>query len=332
MAHEITQSDGLVLTGKPAWHGLGVVVESAPTAREALGLAGLDWMVEQWPLSATDGQRRQIVETHVLNVRADTQAQLGLVGEGYTPVQNFELAEFADALGEDGAVKIESAGSIRGGQRVWFLVRGESVHVTPYDRVEPYIMLANGHDGSLALTVQPTTVRVVCSNTLHMALGSASTRTIRLKHIGDMSAKIDAARQALWLFTRQREEFTKAASALNAREMAREDLQRFWVDVYSECVKPIPASPTTSAEREMVAESRRVLSQWASNFDADRRKVHGAASAWTALNAATQWMDHQRTVRGNDDAARRDARMYANVWGLSADMKGTALRKALALV
>lgn len=162
MAHEITATDNVVLAKRSAWHGLGTVVEEAPTVAGAIQLAGLDWEVEAWPLSATDGDRKVAVGTHVLNVRSDTKAPLGVVGEGYVPLQNTELGGFAEQLMGVG-VRIESAGSLRGGKRVWMLCRTEEVVEfgrNGDDRVVPYILLANGHDGALAFTVQPTTVRV----------------------------------------------------------------------------------------------------------------------------------------------------------------------------
>lgn len=194
MAHEITSSDGLVLARKMAWHGLGIIVQDSPSAVESLKLAKLDWSVEQWPMSATNGQVRRVIDSHVLNVRSDNHEELGVVGSGYQPVQNADLAAFVDALGLDGSIKIESAGSIRGGKRLWFLAQGESVWASESDETKTYLLICNGHDGSLAVTAQPTTVRVVCSNTLHMALSDRS-KAVRFRHEGNVSDKLEAARR-----------------------------------------------------------------------------------------------------------------------------------------
>ena len=129
MAHEIEQHDGVVLHREKAWHGLGTIVENAPTPTEALQIARLDWSVEQWPLAAQrpDGGYLPI-KTSVANVRSDVGHVLGIVGDGYQPIQNRDLAEFCTALAEqDDVVKIESAGSIRNGAKVWFLLKGEIV-------------------------------------------------------------------------------------------------------------------------------------------------------------------------------------------------------------
>lgn len=171
MAHEITKTDNVVLVGKPAWHGLGIVVESSPTPEEALRIAGLDWSVASWPLLASNGGQQIAVPKTVANVRQDTKAILGIVSTGYKPVQNAELADFCELLAsEDDTVKVESAGSIRGGERVWFLLRGESFSVRGEDELKPYILVSNGHDGKTAVRCTPTSVRVVCSNTLHLVI------------------------------------------------------------------------------------------------------------------------------------------------------------------
>ena len=332
MAHEITTTDSLVLTRKPAWHGLGVVVEQAPTPLEALELAGLGWPVEQWPLQAIGPDGVHPVGTHVLNVRGDNRHALGVVGVGYQPVQNVELAAFVDALGQDGVVKIESAGSLRGGKRVWFLARGESVFPSDRDEVKPYLLVANGHDGTMSVVCQPTTIRVVCRNTLHASLkeGERSSLTVRFRHEGQIADKLDDARRALGLFQQARAEFENQARTLSAKDMSRDDLQRYWLDVYTATLEPIPSHPVTTAEQRQAKQARERLAQWASNFDRDRARLGGSASAWTALNAVSEWFDHQRPVRAPSESVRADQRLLGNWWGEAAIAKAKAMQMALA--
>lgn len=332
MAHDIMQHDGLVLTGKRAWHGLGTIVENAPTAREALGIARLDWTIQRMPVSAMGMDcSLDVADDYRALRRSDTNELFAIVGEGYKPVQNAQLADFADAMGSDGSVKIESAGSIRNGRRVWFLARGESVWANDRDETKTYLLLAAGHDGTMSVVVQPTSVRVVCRNTLHIAMAGKK-KGIRFSHEGDIRTKLAEAKNAIGVLSASTANFRKQVSALVARDMSREDLQRFWVDVYSDIEAPIPTNPTTADEREQVRDARATLSQWASNFDKDRQSVGGGANAWSALNAVTEWFDHQRTVRAKDEAARVDARIYNKLWGVGSENKGKALDKALALV
>lgn len=331
MAHEITQTDGLVLAKKRAWHGLGVVVEHAPTPAEALGLAGLGWRVEQWPLQANGPSGPCEVKTHVLNARSDNGDALGVVGVGYQPVQNAELADFVQALGETGAVRTESAGSIKGGKRVWFLARGESIWVTDRDQVQPFLLVANGHDGTMAVVCQPTTIRVVCRNTLHASLkeGERSGLTVRFRHEGVIADKLDDARRALGIFQSARTRFEQQAKYLNGKDMSREELQRFWLEVYSTTLEPIPSNPTTSAEHRQVKLAYDRLHVWGNNFDRDRERSGNGPTAWSALQSVTEWFDHQRTVRGADDQGRSDQRLQGNWWGDAAVAKAKAMELAL---
>jgi hypothetical protein len=147
----------------------------------------------------------------VANYRADVDHCLGIVGEGYVPIQNTELADFCEALAEEGdVVRCETAGSIRNGERVWFLLKGESFSVRKKDEVRPYICVSNGHDGWTALRCTPTTVRVVCSNTLHMVIpGKENEAGLRVKeatfaasHTKLIKNRIEEAKLALQLYGR----------------------------------------------------------------------------------------------------------------------------------
>lgn len=331
MAHEITKTDGLVLAGKGAWHGLGTVVEHAPTPTEALKLAGLDWSVEQVGLWREDDGAK--TELGKLNVRSDTREELGLVGPSYQPVQNADLAAFAQALAQQGDVtRVESAGSIRGGKRVWFLLRGASFSVRPNDDMHTYILLANGHDGTLSVWVQPTSIRVVCSNTLHYAFGRGASTAIRFRHEGDIATKLDDAKRALGLYQKSTDGFVEATRAMSGREMTREQLQAFYTAVYAKMFSPIPTNPTTKAEQKAHDKAVEAVSLMAQNFDADRAKTGAGPTLWTAFNAATEFLQHQTRSTGKDDAARHENRVFSDTWGMIATRKAKAFDHALQLV
>ena len=333
MAHEITKHDGLVLTQRRAWHNLGIIVDKAPTPSEARRLAGLDWTATKRPLyRQTDTLELVEVESHRAIVRSDTGATLGVVGKDYQPVQNDELFDFAAALAQEGETcSVESAGSIREGRRVWCLIRGASFDAwNDADPMHTYLLVANGHDGTLAVWCQPTSVRVVCSNTLHYAMNRA--RAIRFKHQGNISEKIDDARRALGLWRKGTDEYREQVETLAARTMTREDLQRFFLDVYSETERKIPANPTNKLERRHKDEALAAIRHMGRNFDLDREKTGAPANAWSAFNAATEWMQHQRKTRGANDAARRENAMIADMFGTVNTKKQQAFTAALALV
>lgn len=108
--------------------------------------------------------------------------------------------------------------------------------------------------------------------------------------------------------------------------MSREDLQRFWLEVYVATVDEIPQHPTTTGEIRRAEQAKRVLSTWANNFDRDRSKMGGSASAWTALNAVTEWFDHQRPTRATSESARQDNRTFSKLWGTAAEAKQISLQ------
>lgn len=342
MAHEIEQHDGIVLHQQRAWHGLGVVVADAPTPTEALRIAGLDWQVEQWAVSATDGQRRLALEDYRLNVRTDVVKPLGMVGPSYRPIQNAELADFCQLLAEQGdAVKVESAGSIRNGQKVWFLLKGESFTVRKTDDVSPYILVSNGHDGITALRCTPTTVRVVCSNTLHMVIpgfdmadrgriGKVPQQAAYVtSHVGDVRAKVEAAKAALGLYGRALDKQREVIDHLAARELNHEGVARFLTECYARHFGAIPANPEDDKQWR---ERQKALDSIGSMLKRFEREIGiGGATAWNALNAYTGWLQHDRPLRVKDAEKIREARLQGSLFGTDGDRAVEALGVALAL-
>ena len=353
MSHEIESTDGLVLTSAPAWHGLGTIVENAPTPADALKIAGLDWRVEHWPLYATNGgtnlglaTERVVIENTVANIRSDTKRVLGLVGDNYTPIQNDELAEFCQLLAENGDdVRVETAGSIRGGAKVWFLLRGESFSVrgrrNSDDVVSPYILASNGHDGGTALRLTPTSVRVVCSNTLHMVIpgfeaeagASFGRRNIAAgfvaNHTGDVRHKVEQAKQALELYGRTVERNREFINGLAARDWNSEQVGRFLVQCYASAVEQIPTNPKTEAEERAASKARDAVAGMLARFERESKLV--GASAWVAVNAFSGYMQHDRPIRFRDPARVREQRVQAALFGEVATASTHAFALALTI-
>ena len=151
------------------WHGLGRIVMEAPASREALELAGLDWQVESRNIYSGNGA---VISGYRANVRSTDDAVLGVVSDRYRIVQNEEAFQFTDDLLGEG-VTYETAGSLQGGKKVWMLAKLPEKYIIAGDEVTPYLVFFNSHDGSSGVKVAMTPVRVVCQNTLNLALGSA---------------------------------------------------------------------------------------------------------------------------------------------------------------
>lgn len=185
------------------WHNLGIIVEEAPTSADAIRLAGLDWRVEQKPLFLEDGTK---IEGNFANVRSSDNKPLGIVGNKYKIVQNSDAFEFTDALLGEG-VRYETAGSLKDGKVIWLLAKmPETVEILG-DKVEPYMVFTNTHDGSGAVRVCMTPIRVVCNNTLNIALNRAK-RVWSARHTGSITNKLDDARETLQ-FAKQYMDATK---------------------------------------------------------------------------------------------------------------------------
>lgn len=174
------------------WHQLGRSVESAPTSEDAIRYAGLDWNVIQEPIYLNNGTK---ILGSYCNIRSTDHKPLGIVGERYKIVQNSEAFEFTDALLGEG-VRYETAGSLKDGRTVWLLAKmPESIEILG-DEVEPYLVFTNTHDGSGAVRVTMTPVRVVCNNTLNLALRTAK-RVWSARHTGSIQNKLDEAMETL---------------------------------------------------------------------------------------------------------------------------------------
>ena len=171
--------ESMFYTRKAPWHGLGVRVEEVLGSKEALIQAGLDWKVEQTDVYAASGER---IPGYKANIRDIDRSVLGIVGDRYKIVQNEEAFAFTDGLLGEG-VKYETAGSLAGGKIVWMLAKLPEKYIISGDAIEPYLVFCNSHDGSGAIRVAMTPVRVVCQNTLNLALKGAS-RVWSARHTG----------------------------------------------------------------------------------------------------------------------------------------------------
>ena len=184
------------------WHGLGTPVQSALTSAEALKVAGLDWKVEARPVFTDNGIK---IPGYVANTRDSDNSVLGIVSDKYKIVQNVDAFAFTDSLiGDD--CRYETAGSLRNGKSTFMLARLPQKKILG-DDFDNYICFTNTHDGTGAVKVCSTNVRVVCNNTLNLALNTAK-RSWTCKHMGRIEDKLQEAQRALQLA----EEYTEQLS------------------------------------------------------------------------------------------------------------------------
>lgn len=176
------------------WHGLGTRVSEAPDSQRALIVAGLNWNVVQEPVYTGENER---IEGYKVNVRDTDRKVLGVVSDRYKIVQNREAFAFTDELLGEG-VRYETAGSLQNGRKVWMLARMPHEYIISGERISPYMVFFNSHDGSGAIKVALTPIRVVCQNTLNLALSTAK-RSWSMIHTGNIQGKMQEARDTLFL-------------------------------------------------------------------------------------------------------------------------------------
>ena len=315
MAHEITNTDQMMYTGETPWHGMGVSMPSHCTPREAMQAAGLDWTVEAAPLywqRPDQIEAAEPVEDRVQLYRSDTADPLGIVSTDYVPFQNSEIVDFiGEVLGDDFAA-VETAGSLRGGRRVWFLLDQGRHDIAGVDPVAKYSLFASGHDGTLSFRVLSTPIRVVCANTFRAAGADGHKEGLSIPHRGDMAAAIDAARHALAGTLHMHEEFIQAGERLAARQISSEWVRQFFWNAYvrriashdsakllqaryvtHDALAPADEAKADRAENRM----RRTIDQWMQNYedhDGGEASSRVYGTAWHALNSVTRWVNHQR--------------------------------------
>lgn len=227
------------------WHGLGKIVAEAPTSEDAIHLAGLDWDVVQQKIYLEDGTE---IKDAYANVRSTDNKPLGIVGNRYQIVQNVEAFSFTDSLLGEG-VKYETAGSLKDGKTIWLLAKLPDKYEILGDKIDPYIVFTNTHDGTGSVKVAMTPVRVVCNNTLNMALHSA-TRTWTTRHTGDINKKLTDAQNTLQLAQNYMNETKVLFEKLNTVKMNDILLHRVINNL-------VPIVPEMSARQEENAKSIR---------------------------------------------------------------------------
>ena len=261
------------------WHGLGTIIQEAPDSEAALKLAGLDWTVKQVPV-LYEGQETG----HQFNVRESDNRVLGVVGGRYKPVQNAEAFAFTDEL-VGGDVRYETAGSLADGKRVWMLAKMPDTRVLD-DVVEPYLCLTNGHDGFSSLKVCMTPVRVVCQNTLNMALRGAK-RTWAVRHSGNINAKMEEAQQTLGLAQDYMKKFEEEAEELYSIKVSPAQFKKL-----SNTLFPITDEMSRRKEEAQYLLQCQLKEAW--DMD-DLGNIKG--TGWGFMNAVSDMSTHRPPAR-----------------------------------
>ena len=270
-------------TREKPWHGLGTVVREAPTSENALRLAGLDWNVVQ---EAIYTPFREKIEGFKANVRDTDRKVLGVVSDRYKVVQNVEAFSFTDELLGHG-VRYETAGSLSGGRRVWLLARLPREYIIAGERISPYLVFSNTHDGSGSVKVAVTPVRVVCNNTLNLALETAQ-RSFSMVHTGNISDKITEARDTLFKAESYMDRLGAEFEQLHQQKVTDAEVQK-----YIELLIPLESNATRTQEKNVNRLREDLAMRY---YDApDLQKV--GKNAYRFINAVSDFATHAEPLR-----------------------------------
>jgi phage/plasmid-like protein (TIGR03299 family) len=296
MAHEVEK---MMFTGDVPWHKLGHRFEQAPSLEEALVAAGLDWTVSTEPVFSGAGEK---VEAQ-LTRRSSDNSILGVVGPNYVPLQNSEAFEFFRPFLDQKEAAIETAGSLRMGKRVWILakINRDPMTVKGNDIVDKYVLLSNSHDGTLAVRVGFTPVRVVCSNTLAGAHNNKASKLIRVKHTKNVVQNLENIREIMDLANSEFEATAEQYRLLANKSINQKDLEKYVKLVFNTQSRIVEAEGNLDS-----INNKRILDEVQPLFEVgrgnDMPEIKG--TFWAAYNAVSEYLQYNR---GEDVGGRLDS-------------------------
>lgn len=270
-------------TRETPWHGLGTKVAEAPCSKEALRLSGLNWNVIQEPIYT---EINELVDGYKANVRDSDRRVLGVVTDRYKVIQNEEAFAFTDALLGEG-VRYETAGSLQDGKKVWLLARMPHEYIISGERISPYLLFSNTHDGSGSIKVALTPIRVVCNNTLNLALNTAK-RSWSTIHTGDIKGKMEEAKNTLFMAEKYMDSLGKEFENLRMKKLSDKEV----LD-YIELLLPIEDNATLQQRRNIQKLRNDMKMRY---FDAPDLLDVGK-NAYRFVNAVSDFATHAEPLR-----------------------------------
>ena len=270
-------------TRQKPWHGLGTMVQEAPTSKDALILAGLDWQVIQKPIITEDGIP---ISGFKANLRETDNRVLGVVTDRYRTIQNHDAFAFTDSLLGEG-VTYETAGSLQNGRRVWVLAKLPQRYIISGDEIIPYLVFMNAHDGTGAIKAAMTPIRVVCMNTLNLALSTAK-RSWSTNHVGDIRGKLEDARYTLLYADLYMQELGKAIDKLNRQKLSDRKVYE-----YIDALFPLVDNASEQQKKNLQRMKEEVKVRY---FEAPDL-AHVGKNAYRFVNAVSDFATHAKPLR-----------------------------------
>ena len=267
------------------WHGLGVRVEEAPDSKQALITAGLDWQVVKKDIIVPGCSS---ITDYKATVRTSDNTVLGVVTDRYKIVQNEEAFSFVDNIVDGENTRYETAGSLRNGKTVWMLAKLPSTKILD-DEVAQYVCFTNTHDGTGSVKVFVTPIRVVCNNTLTLAIGSAK-RSWYATHSGNIEGKMHEAEETLFMTDEYMKALKSEAEDLVSRKFSDMQIARMINELF-----PEPTEDMSNRQKDNILVAKQKFIK-CYNMD-DLSNFRG--TGWAFVNAASDYMTHQSMIDRN---------------------------------
>lgn len=320
MAHELTRTNGsyeMAYVGETPWHGLGQALPVGADIETWQKAAGMEWQIRRTPVMYAPGRGKEDLlpfKSKEVLFRTDNGNPLGVVAPTYVIVQPSEMLEFFRDLVAGNGYQLETAGTLFGGTRFWALAKVTQARINTWDEVGGYVLISSTADGSRATEVRETTVRVVCNNTLSMALGATSKGKISINHRTLFDH--DSIKDRLGLSRDNFENFMEAANSLSKVKVSMAAA----VDFTDSLLRKV-----TNIDSEVTARIPRGLETILDLFNGAGKgsDLKGAAgTAWGLVNAVTEYVDHYATAKSVDH------RMDRAFWGTGDILKTRAFELA----
>lgn len=345
MAHELQEHDSMFSVRERPWHGLGTVLEDYPDIDEAIQHSGLTWNVELKPLYYDAGGPLLELPEKFVTMRMDKNIPLGVVGRYYNVYQNGQMWEFIRQFCDSTGALLETAGSLYNGATVWVLAKNGEVEYLSGDPVQKFFLFRNGFDGGTNIQVLFTDIRVVCNNTLSMALRGAG-NIYKVRHTAGAASNLEQIDRALKFHLKHEEAKAQAFDRLVRTAMSASEAEQFVDGLFRErrkeavlgdaaVLKPgqalnhVPDYEDT--ERSAASRAKivgRIMELAEAGAGADLPGVRG--TAYGVFHAVAEYADHEAMIRpGQRDV--REVRFESAMWGTAKDIKQRAFDGLLVL-
>lgn len=327
MAHQILSNDYMASANNiRPWHGIGAVVEGMMTAKDALEQAKLGWTARKHPITLEGHQK--IIPNHFAVTRDDDDTVLGIVGSSYEILQNADAFSFFDTIAERGDAIYETAGSLFGGKKIFITAKipGLIEVGNNKDISEKYILLTNNHDGTGAVTGKIIMTRVVCNNTLTVAMRESG-RSISIRHSQQMHDKLKVASEVLGIANKRFLEMEQSFNQMAKVQMTEKDVRDFLM----RCFDATP-SDLANPQDDVKNKNARAILQCLELHESGKGSEMTRGTLWGAFNAVTEWTSNYRTYKDRGNSSKNDNKVNSLFFGQSSVLTDRALVEASRII